>query len=415
MVAHASLNRSDALLWRDAPPVGVRALNACLACMLLVLALPALAQGLVVSGSSYVQADQPTSNFGAGLTIILKNNVANNVNVRLGYLQFDLAAVGTDFPADYGLNMVVTGNNQGTLPTPPQSFAGATTADPGTFNIQVWGLNANTAWSQGMLTWNNAPGAPALINSALQARYGFNESQASLLATCSVAANTPPATFHCASTALLDFMNARKGQASVTLMFRRSDTNSQANLSFASSRYVPAVGSAGDYSPTFASPGAVGPLFSAGPVGTFVGNTPTVSTNTPTSAWNGSLIEATVGGSVTDTGGDSPTQFVQYRLASGGPWVSVAMGLSVGTATSSGGAYGRTLTVLSPNTHYEVQAYATNAGGTAYGAIVPFTTATAPASAPVPIPSSSLWSSMALVLLTALAGLTRLRRRPAAN
>lgn len=351
--------------------------------MLSALSLQAMAQGLVVSGSTYVRPDLPNDNFSYDAPLILKNNLMNTVNVRLGYLKFDLSAVTTDFPSNFGLNMVVVGNNQGATPSPPQSFAGATSADPGTFIIQVWGLNANTAWDETTVTWNNAPGSPAVINSASQTRYGFNETQSTLLATCSVAANRPNSTFHCASSGLLNFMNARKGTASVTLMFRRTDTNAQANLSMASARLVPAGGSAGDYSPTFAAPNAVGRTFATGPMGASVGNPPTVTTAVPTSVVNGSQLEATLGGNVTDTGGDSPSQFVQYRLASGGPWISVDMGLSTGTASSSGGVYSRALSALSQNTSYEVQAYATNSRGTAYGAVLTLTTAAAPVGMPV--------------------------------
>ncbi len=344
------------------------------------LSLHAAGQGLAVTASTYVQANSPTTNYSSSPSIIVKNNATNNINVRLGYLKFDLSAVTTDFPSNFGLNMVTTGNNQGAVPSPPQSFAGATTADPATFIIQVWGLDATTDWDESTVNWNNAPGTPGLINSASQTRYGFNESQSTLLATCSIAANVPESTFYCGSASLLGFMNARKGASAVTLMFRRTDTNSQANLSIASARLAPG-GITGAYSPTFAAPNEVGTTFTTGPMGASVGNPPTVTTATPTSTLSGGLLQATLGGNVTDTGGDSPAQFVQYRLTSGGPWTSVDMGLSTGTATSSGGPYSRMLSVLAPSTGYDVQAYATNSRGTAYGAIRAFTTAALPAHA----------------------------------
>lgn len=365
----------------------------------------ASAQVAVATDDAYVQANFATTNYGSGPGIILKNNVSsNNINVRLGYMQFDLSSGFVSFPSTYVLNMVVSGNNQGAVPSPPQSFPGAMTSDPATFVLQVWGLTANTAWSEGTMTWNTAVGSPRAFNvsTASQTGWGFDEAQAQLLATCSLGANTPPSTFTCGSTALTNFMNSNIGQTNVTLMFRRTDTNSQANLTFATKQYNTGV-TAGTYAPTFGPPGEFGTTSTAGPTNTYIGTIASVTTSVPTSSVVADQIQANLAGLITSTGGDNPVQYLQYRVNPAGPWTIVNLGVGFSSYTT-------TVTGLLPGTTYDVQAYATNQGGTSFGSILNFTTPALPSATSITgITGIPTLSNLGLLLMATLIGIFGLR------
>jgi uncharacterized protein (TIGR02145 family) len=96
---------------------------------------------------------------------------------------------------------------------------------------------------------------------------------------------------------------------------------------------------------------------------------PTVTTNTPVTAIT--QTTATSGGNVTSDGGAAIT-------AKGVCWTSgTADPVVTDSHTSDGtgiGAFTSSLTQLTANTIYKVRAYATNTAGTAYGAVVTFTT-----------------------------------------
>jgi uncharacterized protein (TIGR02145 family) len=96
---------------------------------------------------------------------------------------------------------------------------------------------------------------------------------------------------------------------------------------------------------------------------------PAVTTNTTVSAVT--QTTASSGGNVTADGGSAVT-------ARGVCWTSgTADPVVTDSHTNNGtgiGAFNSNLTQLTANTPYKVRAYATNAIGTAYGAVVPFTT-----------------------------------------
>lgn len=82
-------------------------------------------------------------------------------------------------------------------------------------------------------------------------------------------------------------------------------------------------------------------------------------------------VQAVSGGNVTSQGGAAVT-------ARGVCWnTATNPTIALGTLTNNGsgtGTFASTITGLGPGTTYYVRAYATNAGGTAYGSVVSFTT-----------------------------------------
>lgn len=93
---------------------------------------------------------------------------------------------------------------------------------------------------------------------------------------------------------------------------------------------------------------------------------PTVTTGTATSVLN---TTATLGGTITDTGGDIvTTRGFKYGLTQTPTW-DVHEDGSFGT-----GVYSLGISSLTPGTQYWFRAYATNGAGTSYGSWVSFTT-----------------------------------------
>jgi len=109
------------------------------------------------------------------------------------------------------------------------------------------------------------------------------------------------------------------------------------------------------------------------------------------------------GGNVTSEGGAPVT-------ARGVCWSTSANPTTADTCTSDGtgtGAYTSSLTGLLPATTYYVRAYATNAGGTAYGDNLTLETL----SVPSPIPTLSEWGIMLLMLSLLGAAIYYLRKQ----
>ena len=104
---------------------------------------------------------------------------------------------------------------------------------------------------------------------------------------------------------------------------------------------------------------------------------PTVTTAAPASITG---TGATLGGSVTATGGATVTdRGVVYVLGTGTPTTSDTK-VTIGTNTGIG-TFSQAITGLRGNTTYTVRAYATNSAGTAYGAAQTFTTPNNPPTA----------------------------------
>ncbi len=106
-------------------------------------------------------------------------------------------------------------------------------------------------------------------------------------------------------------------------------------------------------------------------VGTGANNPPAVTTGTASAI---TITTATLGGSITDIGCSAITAYgFEYSLTSGFPNGS---GTAVASTNLSTGTFSANLAGLTPATTYYYKAYATNTGGTTYGAQQSFTTAT---------------------------------------
>ena len=332
----------------------------------------ASAQTVVVTDDAYVQANNPTTNYGLSAALALKNNGSNNVNVRLSYLKFDLSNTSSSFPTGHALNLVVTTANQGSIPTPPQNqIPNPVAVGPAAFSYEVWGLLANTDWAQGSITWNTALASPGLgynyPDGSPQARYGFNPNQAKLLATCSVPAypiSALPYVVSCKSSELLNFMNQNIGQARVTLLMRRPDTNAQANFGFAALEDRQGI-----YASTFGPAGLVGISPTQGPTANSSSLlAATVSTGTPSTAVNNNTISATLKGTVSSIGSDFPSLQFEYKEAGASTWTTIELG------SKPLGTYNYVVNGLLPATQYDFKVCGTNVAGTQCGSTVQFTT-----------------------------------------
>ena len=103
--------------------------------------------------------------------------------------------------------------------------------------------------------------------------------------------------------------------------------------------------------------------------GAGVNSTATVVTGAASSI---TTVSAVCAGSISSTGCTAITDYgIEYSTTSG--FVG-GTGTQVSSSNLSGGNFSSSLTVLSPNTTYYYMAYATNGGGTAYGAQLSFTT-----------------------------------------
>ena len=171
--------------------------------------------------------------------------------------------------------------------------------------------------------------------------------------------------------------NAFAGNSLVTLMLRRTDVNNQANLTFASKYYPGSNGicaPTGTCTPTFGPPGYFGSAQNQyqGPIGTYwATNASSIITATPSSTLVNGQVVATLGGTLTTDGG--ATQYVEYSLTGQNQWTPINAGGSLG------GAFTQTVTGLSGDTTYDVQAYAVYNTTTVYGGVLQLTT---PISAP---------------------------------
>jgi hypothetical protein len=106
-------------------------------------------------------------------------------------------------------------------------------------------------------------------------------------------------------------------------------------------------------------------------VGSGNNNTPTAVTGT---ASNITTTSATLSSSISNTGCTAVTVYgVEYSTTSG---FANGTGTAVAGTNLAGGNYSVNISALTPNTQYYYKAYATNAGGTAYGAQQTFRTAT---------------------------------------
>ena len=100
----------------------------------------------------------------------------------------------------------------------------------------------------------------------------------------------------------------------------------------------------------------------------------TMATVTTGAASSITSISATAAGSITATGCTAITAYgIEYSTTNGFP---NGTGTAVASTNLAGGNFTSNLTGLTPSTTYYYHAYATNGGGTAYGAQQQFTTAT---------------------------------------
>ena len=340
-----------------------------------------LASSVVVSDDTWVEGDATSSVFGSNATVLAKNNGSNNTNVRFPFFRFDLSNYSDAFDDASGLNLAIISANQGSRPSPPQSYAGAVSNGPATFVVELWGLTQSVEWSESTLTWNKAHRELVSLGTgyANQAGRGFNPDQASLLATCSVPASSVPFAWFCSSKELTDFMNARLGSNHATLMFRRTDTNSQANWGAASKEYVNSGEgiNVGDFAPTFGPRGVFGDGLGPAPSGTYQGGGAEIAPVADETSVSDNIVEADIKGKVTDTGGDNPERFCRFREQGSDEWIVTFVGVG------PSGDFACSVSGLKPDTVYETQTFVTNAGGTVFEDVTLLTTPPATVESPV--------------------------------
>ncbi|MEP7165696.1 MAG: lamin tail domain-containing protein [Ferruginibacter sp.] len=117
--------------------------------------------------------------------------------------------------------------------------------------------------------------------------------------------------------------------------------------------------------------GGGAPTISVAASGAGANNPPAITTGAASSI---TITTATLAGTITDIGCSAISAYgVEYSLTAGFP---NGTGTSVASSNLSGGGFTSALTGLTASTTYYYHAYATNAGGTTYGAEQSFTTAT---------------------------------------
>lgn len=126
--------------------------------------------------------------------------------------------------------------------------------------------------------------------------------------------------------------------------------------------------------------------------GAGVNSTPTVVTGAASAI---TQTTATAAGSISATGCSAVTAYgIEYSTTNGFP---LGTGTQVASTNLSGGNFSSALTGLTPSTTYYYRAYATNAGGTAYGAQLSFTTAS-------PVMTTTALTSFATACIGTTAG-----------
>ena len=213
--------------------------------MAAVFAQASLAAGpSPVVADTFVEADEGSKNAGSAGSVIIKNNPINNINVRIGFLRFDLSGEDGTFQRTDGLNMAISNAD-----VPPYEF-------------EIWGLNANTSWDESTLTWATANSDVVTIDTGYtgQDAWGFDTDAATLLATCDTPSDaTPTYEFFCGSANLVSYMNSNIGESDVTLLIRRTDTDAKANFAFLSKEAAAGPDDeVGFYIPTFGAEGRFG-------------------------------------------------------------------------------------------------------------------------------------------------------------
>ena len=142
------------------------------------------------------------------------------------------------------------------------------------------------------------------------------------------------------------------------------------------------------------SGGGVTTPVNAAAVGSGVNTAPSVTTGGASSI---TLNSATAAGSIPATGCTSISAYgIEYSTTAGFPNGS---GIQVASSNLSGGNFSSSLTGLASGTPYYYKAYATNAGGTTYGAEQTFTTLT-----PNPTITTSALSAFGNVCINTTAG-----------
>lgn len=124
------------------------------------------------------------------------------------------------------------------------------------------------------------------------------------------------------------------------------------------------------YDGNIAVAGAGAPSINVAASGSGANNPPTATTGAATGVTTNA---ATLGGSITSTGCSAVTAYgIEYSTTNGFP---NGTGTQVASTNLAAGVYTSAVGTLAPSTVYYYKAYATNAGGTVYGAQQTFTTA----------------------------------------
>ncbi len=185
---------------------------------------------LTPTQDSFVRKGEPDRNFGSDGGIVIKDS-GGGTTTRKGYLQFDLSTVNHEF--NYAeLELVVSTND-----------IGGGKSDPGgPFLVELYGLNDDFTpegdelgadWTEGVLTWNNAP-ANVLSGNGLDLNDvtllgQFDVTPQDVVGTTITLGSDDPLL----AGAMLDFL-LEDTDGLVTFALRRVGDNGSHNLAFAS-------------------------------------------------------------------------------------------------------------------------------------------------------------------------------------
>lgn len=156
------------------------------------------AGSLISNADSYVQRNNPDTNYGTGTQLVVKNGDGTDAFDRKAYVQFDLSSLTAPITsANFSLTGVAS-NVGGTLSGNP------------TFTFNVYGLQTgNQNWGETSITWNNAPANNPLSD------FEPDTTAAPLLGTFSVVGRGIGTTYSVSSPSLASFLETRRNDSSI--------------------------------------------------------------------------------------------------------------------------------------------------------------------------------------------------------
>lgn len=180
----------------------------------LLFSAPLAFSAISASADSFVQRGNGNTNFGTSGSITIKGGDSASTT-RKGYIRFDLSTI-TEPITDATITFTVSTNNGGGGNTNLQNFT-----------VNVFGLKESLdTWSQGSITWNNAPANNTFNNN-------FIAADVTSLGSFTVNQTPIGDTVTFSSAGLISFLNADTDDKASILLQRSAGGSS--NLAFASS------------------------------------------------------------------------------------------------------------------------------------------------------------------------------------